>query len=183
MTTSTNRNAVVHFDDTRFIFRTNFSGDPARDRFGSDKRQFNIVIPSDQQAHDLAMGGVNVRWTQPNPNHTYDGEFVPKPFVRVNVNLESKWPPEVYLIAPNGVKTLLTPETIGVLDSIRVKNVCCQAKMVEKKNFPNQYALYAQYIYVEQAEDLYPDPYANRYATVPEADTEMAPASDDDMPF
>ena len=27
----------VNIDDTRFIFTTNFSGDPSRDRFGSDK--------------------------------------------------------------------------------------------------------------------------------------------------
>ena len=183
MTTSTNRNAVVRFDDTRFIYRTNFSGDPERDRFGSNRRQFNIVISSDQQAHDLEMAGVNVRWTQPNPNYTYEGEFISRPFVRVNVNLESKWPPEIYLIAPNGVKTLLTPETVGVLDSIRVKNVCCQAKMAEKKNQPGAYTLYAQYVYVEQAADPFPDPYANRYAAVPEGDTELAPASEDDMPF
>ena len=36
----------VNIDDTRFIFTTNFSGDSSRDRFGSDKRRVNVVIPT-----------------------------------------------------------------------------------------------------------------------------------------
>ena len=55
--------------------------------------------------------------------------------------------------------------------------------MAEKRNQPGAYTLYAQYVYVEQAADPFPDPYANRYAAVPEGDTELAPASEDDMPF
>ena len=43
----------VNIDDTRFIYQTNFSGDPARDRFGSDKRRVNIVIPTVEQAMDM----------------------------------------------------------------------------------------------------------------------------------
>ena len=37
----------VNIDDTRFIFTTNFSGDPSRDRFGSDQRRVNVVIPTE----------------------------------------------------------------------------------------------------------------------------------------
>ena len=38
----------VNIDDTRFIFTTNFSGDPERDRFGSDQRRVNVVIPTEE---------------------------------------------------------------------------------------------------------------------------------------
>ena len=48
----------VNIDDTRFIFDTNFSGDPTRDRFGSDKRRVNIVIPTVEQAMDMRAMGI-----------------------------------------------------------------------------------------------------------------------------
>ena len=43
----------VNIDDTRFIFTTNFSGDPERDRFGSDQRRVNVVIPTEELAQHL----------------------------------------------------------------------------------------------------------------------------------
>lgn len=43
----------VNIDDTRFIFQTNFSGDPERDRFGSDQRRVNVVIPTEELAQHL----------------------------------------------------------------------------------------------------------------------------------
>lgn len=171
-----NRKMKVRIDDTHFIFQTNFSGDPARDRFGSNRRYFNVIIPTKQQADDIAAMGVNVRQTQPNPNKTYDGEFQPAYFVRVTVNMESKWPPHVIWVAPNGQRTEMTPETIGNLDFIRVKNVCCQANLVEKRNQPGAYTLYADIVYVEQADDY--DPYKSRY------DELCKQMSDDsDLPF
>ena len=46
----------VNIDDTRFIFTTNFSGDPERDRFGSDQRRVNVVIPTEELAQHLQRG-------------------------------------------------------------------------------------------------------------------------------
>ena len=85
----------VNIDDTRFIFQTNFSGDPTRDRFGSDKRRVNIVIPTVEQAMDMKAMGINVKETHPNPNYTYDEPFVPTYYVPVTVNVDSKWPPHL----------------------------------------------------------------------------------------
>ena len=51
----------VNIDDTRFIFTTNFSGDPSRDRFGSDKRRVNVVIPTMDLVNHLMDLGVKVR--------------------------------------------------------------------------------------------------------------------------
>lgn len=42
--------AKVNIDNTRFIFDTNFSGDPNRDRYGSSRRRVNVVIPTEEQA-------------------------------------------------------------------------------------------------------------------------------------
>ena len=39
-----NKRQKVSIENTRFIFATNFSGDPSRDRFGSDKRRVNLVL-------------------------------------------------------------------------------------------------------------------------------------------
>ena len=60
----------VNIDDTRFIFTTNFSGDPERDRFGSDQRRVNVVIPTEELAQHLLDLGVKVKQTKPNPERT-----------------------------------------------------------------------------------------------------------------
>ena len=67
----------VNIDDTRFIFTTNFSGSPERDRFGSDQRRVNVVIPTEELAQHLLDLGVKVKQTKPNPERTYDEPFVP----------------------------------------------------------------------------------------------------------
>ena len=86
----------VNIDDTRFIFATNFSGDPSRDRFGSSTRRVNVVIPTQEMVDHLISLGVKVRQTKPNPERTYDEPFVPTYFVPVTVNMNSQWPPHVY---------------------------------------------------------------------------------------
>lgn len=52
--------AKVNIDNTRFIFDTNFSGDPNRDRYGSSRRRVNVVIPTEEQAQQLIEMGLNV---------------------------------------------------------------------------------------------------------------------------
>ena len=44
---------TIAIDNTRFIFQTNFSGDPNNDRFGDSRRKANIMIPDPEQAKDL----------------------------------------------------------------------------------------------------------------------------------
>lgn len=174
------RNTVVQIDNTHPIFMTNFSGNPERDHFGSNIRRVNLVIPNEQQAQDLIAMGVNVRQTRPNPNKVYDGEFVPTFFVPVTINLESKWPPKIYWVTPNGQCNECSPEMVGQLDYIRIRNVNCQANMVEKRNKPGEYTLYARIMYVEQDVDL--DPYYTRY----HQSTHVAQASQPDnadLPF
>lgn len=172
----------VNIDDTRFIYATNFSGDPSRDRFGSDKRRVNVVIPTQEQADYLVSLGVKVKQTKPNPERTYDEPYVPTLYVPVNVNMDSKWPPRVYWITTAGKCLLCDADTVGQLDFIRVKNVCLQANLVEKRNAPGEYSLYADVMYVEQDADA--DPYAERYARYAAPEADMAEPSDPtEIPF
>lgn len=171
----------VNIDDTRFIFTTNFSGDPSRDRFGSDARRVNVVIPSQELVDHLIALGVKVKQTKPNPEYTYDEPYVPTSYVPITINMKSQWPPHVYWITTTGKRLLCDIDTIGQLDYIRVKNVCVQANLVEKRNSPGEYSLYADVMYVEQDAD--PDPYAERYARYAEPSNDAASAPGVDMPF
>ena len=130
----------VNIDDTRFIFTTNFSGDPERDRFGSDQRRVNVVIPTEELAQHLLDLGVKVKQTKPNPERTYDEPFVPTLYVPVNIKMDSKWPPHIYWVTTAGKRLLCNEDTISQLDFIRVKNVCLQANLVEKsgKKYPGK---------------------------------------------
>ena len=164
-----NKRQKVSIENTRFIFTTNFSGDPSRDRFGSNKRRVNLVLTEAMARRLMDMGGTG-KQTHPNPEKIYDEPFVPTYFVPVNVNMESKWPPHVYWVTTTGKKLLCDIDMIGQLDYIRVKIGICLSNLVEKRNTPGEYSLYADVMYVEQ--DAAADPYAERYAryAAPEAD-------------
>lgn len=95
----------------------------------------------------------------------------------MTVNMDSKWPPQVFWITTTGRKVACNAENIGQLDYIRVKNVNLQANLYENRNNPGQYTLYADILYVEQDADA--DPYAAKYEQ-----REMAEPNDpNDMPF
>lgn len=149
---------TINLDDTRFIFTTNFSGDPERDKYRSTSRRFNVIVPDEGTVMELVEYGVNVKYTRPNPDYPDD---TPTPFVTVKLNFDSKYPPRVYLIAPDGTRQAMTAETVGNLDYIRIKNVCVKCNLAEKRDNPDEHSLYADIMYVEQdAED---DPYYARY--------------------
>lgn len=156
------RNTILNLDDTRFYF-TNFSASPDRDRFKSGQRTFGIVIPDAELAQELQTMGVNVKWTHPKEGRVYENGFTPIPYVRVKVCMDSKWPPKIVWITPNGrMMEVKDPDTLGQLDYIRVKKVDCQIKMKEQKDNPGHYTLYADVVYITQ--DVEYDPYAARYA-------------------
>ena len=59
------RTNLVIVENGKFIFDTNFAGDPKKDRFGSDERKANLVIPDIDLARELIDDGFNVRLTKP----------------------------------------------------------------------------------------------------------------------
>lgn len=145
---------IVEIRNTHFIFRTNFSGDPARDRFKDDRRKASIIIPDKHLAEELVEAGFNVKLTKP----AEDSDFKPEYYVTVIANFNSKIPPKVYLVCGNEEPRKLDEESIGILDDIRIDNVNVILNPWVRDQF---HSLYITVMYVEQKMDY--DPFAEEY--------------------
>jgi len=148
----------VFIENTKFIFRTNFSGDPAKDKYKSTTRRGNLIIPSEEQAQEMIEAGYNVKVTQPREGE--EEGFVPTYFTPVIIGYANpRRRPKVYLVT-NGVPTELTEDTVGTLDDVYVLNV--NATLNPRYN-PDRdsWTLYVSQLYVEQ--DVDDDPWAGRY--------------------
>ena len=152
------RRNLVSIENTRFIWRTNFSGDPSRDRFGSDARKASIVIPDYDQAMDLRDFGLNVKETRPRPGE--EDDFEPTYYVDVKVNYDSKWPPNIYLVSGDAEPVLLDEESVDTLDKCYILNVNAVLNIAENR-VTGKKSLYVRTMYVEQ--DIEDDPFADRY--------------------
>lgn len=152
---------LISLENTNFIFRTNFSGDPERDSFGSDARRANIIIPDHMLARELIDEGFNVKATKPKPGEEED--FVPTYFVAVKVNYDTDWPPKIYLVSGNSQPVLLDKETIEEIDKCYVLNVNAILNPYENARTGAK-SLYVRTMYVEQ--DIEDDPFAHRYARI-----------------
>lgn len=156
-----------NIDNTRFVYKTNFSGDPERDRFADKRRKCNILIPDPEQVKDLIKMGVKIRQTTPTSNDDPD-TFVPDSFVTAVVAYRNKYNepleylPKVYLVVHDRPPRLLSEETISELDFIRVKNVNVILNAREYDPVNHLKSLYIRTMYVEQ--DVEDDPYASLYA-------------------
>ena len=149
---------IISIENTRFIFRTNFSGDPDRDAFGNDARKANIIIPDEEKALELREEGFNVKETKPREGDEED--FCPTYFVPVNVNYDSEWPPKIYLVTGKNMPVLLDEDSVGVLDKIYVLNVDAVLNTyVNQKT--GRCSLYVKTMYVEQS--IEDDPFAGKY--------------------
>lgn len=149
---------IVSVENTKFIFRTNFSGDPDRDSFGSTARKANIIIPDEQQALDLREEGFNIKQTKPREGEEED--YIPKYFTSVSLNYDSEWPPKVYLVTGSNMPVLLDEESIGILDKIYVTNVDVVLNPYHNQR-TGRNSLYVKTMYVEQ--DVEDDPFASKY--------------------
>ena len=158
---------IIAIDNTNFIFETNFSGDPARDKYGDRRRKANILIADPEQARDLMEAGFKVKETKPGRNCPDPENFVPQYHIvgllkyRKDNGEPVKWPPKVVLLTGKDLKeTELDEETAGTLDHIRVKNVnVILNPRIDPEN--DKKTLYIRTMYVEQ--DMDDDPYAEMY--------------------
>ena len=161
-----NKAPQVCIDDTNFIFATNFRGDPARDRFGDNRRKATIYIPDPEQAKDP---------------ETFEPEYYTPIFLayRDLHGTPLKYLPQVYLVCGDAEPLLLTEENVGktIDEDIRVKNVNVVLNLKEKKNKPGEFTLYINKMYVEQ--DLDDDPYAARYRKAAKPQPQDDDLSDD----
>ena len=149
---------MVEIRDSRFIFQTNFSGDPGRDRFGNTERKANLIIPDPDTALELRAMGFNVRET-----HPIEGEeegFVPEYFVAVKANMDSNWPPAIYLVYPEQPPIQLDADTLGEIDFVHVDNV----KAVLNPYYSERNGTWSFYIRTMYVEASRPnDPFAQDY--------------------
>lgn len=159
---------MFRLDNTEFIFKTNFSGDPSRDNFGNDARKGNIVINDIPLARALKDMGINVKETVPGPK-TNPEEFVPKFYASVRLNYDSPIPPKVVLVDDEGFATKLTEKTVGQIDKIRVKRVRAVINIYKAPS--GKHSLYVRTMYVEQ--DIGDDPFASDYARREDDDDDM----------
>lgn len=153
---------LISIENTKFIFRTNFSGDPDRDKYGSTVRKGNVIIPDHIQARELIDAGFNVKMTK--PREAEDEGFAPKYFVSVIVNYDSERPPKVYLVSGDAEPVLLDEESIAAIDSCYVLNVNVTLNPYYNQR-TDRNSLYVKTMYVEQ--DMEEDPFMDRYKTSP----------------
>ena len=148
----------VTIEDTRFIFKTNFQGDPRRDeKFGSRECKGNIIIPEDF-AHDLEELGCNVRSTKPDE----DGNV--EYFVAVKLNFNSWKTPKVYLVSGDNEPRLLDEVLISEVDALADSHSVANVKLVANtyKSDNGQFkTLWVDTMYVEQSLD--DDPFYSYY--------------------
>jgi hypothetical protein len=149
---------LISIENTRFIFRTNFSGDPDRDTFGSDARRANVIIPDPDMALAMREEGFNVKETKPRPD--FEDEFIPEYYIAIGVNYDTNWPPKIYLVSGDAEPLLLNEESVSCLDMCRVRNVNVVLNPYENSRTGRK-SLYVRTMYVEQ--DVDDDPFANRY--------------------
>lgn len=149
---------LITIENTRFIWRTNFSGDPERDSFGSEARKADVVIPSYEQAMELIHQGFNVKNTKPRPGE--EEGFEPTYFVTINVNYDTNWPPKIHLVSGNSDPVLLDADSIDILDKIYVLGVDVVLNPYRNQR-TGKSSLYVRTMYVKQ--DVEDDPFAHRY--------------------
>ncbi len=170
--------SVINIDDTRFIYHTNFAGDPEKDRFGDIRRKANLVISDPALVQRLREEGVNVRETRPFRDQNPE-EFIPEYFVPVYLKYRKRdgspvrYLPKVYLVQDGVDIVPLNEVTVACLDDIRVANVNVSVALREYDPITHQKNLYIRTLYVEQVID--DDPYAERYRRQREALAEESP--------
>lgn len=143
---------LIEIESAKIIFR-NFSGE--KDAFNAEgKRNFHVVL-DEAQAEELRELGVNVKIRQPRE----EGDL-PTYHAKVNVSMESKFPPKVWLITGTEGeynKVQLDSETIDCLDAAEFENVDLILEQYEYK--PGQVSLYLKsgYFVIRQ------DSFASKY--------------------
>lgn len=150
---------LISIENTKFIWRTNFAGDPERDSYGSDARRASIIIPDPRMADELAAEGFNVKVTKPKEGE--EEGFIPTYFVDIKVNYDTQWPPKIYLVSGNSEPRLLDEDTVKEIDTAYVLNVNVILNPYTNGRTGRR-SLYVRTMYVEQ--DVENDPFASRYA-------------------
>lgn len=152
--------ANITIENADLAFK-NFAG--AEGRFNDEgKRNFCVILEA-EDAKTLAEAGVNIKRLK--PRNEGDEE---QPYVKVNVNFNSRQPPRVVMINSRG-RTNLDESTINILDWSRFTNVDLIANLYRRDN-DTPATLYLSSIYCTIEEDEL----ELKYANVPESAQSVA---------
>ena len=146
----------------------NFRGEKRRYN-DEGKRNFNLALNFPQEELDkIAETGLRIK-ELPARDEEYDE---PLRFVKVNVALGGKVPPQLFLVSPNGKLKELNQNELGLLDGARFSNVDLVIRTYHRDE--NTTSLYLQkgYFTFEQ------DPISAKYANYDEGNDE-----EDEIPF
>lgn len=154
-----NRVPPVTFRNCKVIFK-NFSGRPDKynPRGGEDNRNFSVIIPDNDLAQEMLNDGWNIRMLRPR-----DDEEQAVPYLKVKVNYEGKYPPNIYMISGHR-KTRLDQESVGELDYSRF--VKCDLKIspntyIDSKTGEERLSAYVRDMYVTVEIDELAEEYAD----------------------
>ena len=157
-------------ENAELIFRTNFAGED--DGYNSaHRRYFNVIIPNSDLVKQLEDDG----WTVKTFVSKKDPDAEPIRYIKVNVRYD-KFPPTVYTVC-NGVKTLMTEDTVAMLDGYRnFLNIDLEINPSHWGPLRDGREGITAYLTTGYFE-IEPDPFASKYAT------EESPAEDIEAPF
>jgi NACalpha-BTF3-like transcription factor len=113
------RNNLVTIENAHIVF-VNMQG--AKQTYNDEgRRNFNVLL-SEDQAEAMRDLGINVR---ARASKYEDGET--QNLLKVNVNVNSKYPPKVYMMTPGGQLNLLSVDMYPLIDQAaeehRIENV------------------------------------------------------------
>lgn len=159
----TNTNFVTEelkFENCRIVCR-NFAG-VVSDKNKNGERNFGVIL-DEATAQRLEAIGWKIKRFNPRPD---DPDQYAQPWLKIKVKF-GKYPPIANIITSRG-RTRLDENTIGMIDTCRIKNVDL---IVRPYNYPETnfgpagVSAYMKAIYVTILED----DFAMKYADIPEA--------------
>lgn len=142
------KNLVI---ENAHIFFRNFKGEESKFN-AKGKRNFCVEIDNDI-AESLSEDGWNIRWLRPR-----NEDEVPRAYLQVAVNYENI-PPKIMTITHKG-KTMLTDESIDILDWAEIENVDLIIRPYNwEVNGKTGVKAYVKSMYVTLVEDEFSDKY------------------------
>lgn len=147
------KGTTLEFENARIIFK-NFEG--RKDRFNvNGTRNFSIALDDPDIAHQLMNDGWPVKTIAPKEEG--DSEFY---YMSVNVKFDPI-PPAIYMVTKRK-KTQLGPDTVGMLDSARLKSCDIQVRPYQwEVNGKTGIKPYLSVLYAVLEEDVFADKYAS----------------------
>lgn len=121
----TNRGNILEIEDARITYR-NFRGEGSKYNREGD-RNFAVIIPDEEIKDELVEAGWNVKIREPRDGYDEPFMFLP---VKIKYNKEGRGP-AIYVLSGNGKPTLLSEDTVSMLDEIDIASISMDLRPFE----------------------------------------------------